>query len=489
MGAGRRDRQKPHLNPFSPAEALFYRAFFGRAFFDTSDGPREFAYIPDDLLGLLHHRGHGELDKDSVGSVVNPEPLGRPATPAEHAHEIPASDRVLDDATTVLAALRLGITPPDTAIPTLVILGLLQAAGLIKKSIPQAEPVKIFLEAPRSQALKMLVHAWRVSETFNELRQIPRLAFEGEWMNPPLAARTSLLDFLAVVPKNKWWSLSAFISDTKMKHPDFQRPAGDYDSWFIKRASDGMYLRGFASWDEVDGALIDYLITGVLHRLGMADLASSKAGSAITAFRLSTFKEKNEEKGRIAVASNGKISVPRFAPRAVRYQLARFCEWDAPKEDEYRYHLTPASLKRAKEQGLKVELLLPLLAKHSTGIPPAFVKALKRWEVNGTEARMQNQVVLRVSRPEVLKEMRKSKASRFLGEVLSPTAVIVKDGAQSKVLAALVELGLLAEDDSTSAQAAVPGGDEIPAPSHRDASRRTAPEAAKTPARKQGRLS
>jgi hypothetical protein len=60
---------------------------------------------------------------------------------------------------------------------------------------------------------------------------------------------------------------------------------------------------------------------------------------------------------------------------------------------------------------------------------------------------VQTQVVLRVSRPEVLEELRKSKAARFLGEMLGPTTVVLKDGAQSKVLAALAELGLLAEDE------------------------------------------
>jgi hypothetical protein len=105
-------------------------------------------------------------------------------------------------------------------------------------------------------------------------------------------------------------------------------------------------------------------------------------------------------------------------------------------------------LKKASEQGLKVEHLLSLLAKHTAGgIPPVLVKALKRWEANGTEARVQTQVILRVSRPEVLEELRKSKAGRFLGELLGPTTAVIKDGAQSKVLAALTELGLLAEEE------------------------------------------
>jgi hypothetical protein len=107
---------------------------------------------------------------------------------------------------------------------------------------------------------------------------------------------------------------------------------------------------------------------------------------------------------------------------------------------------------------LKIEYLLALLAKHSdAGIPPSLVKALKRWGVNGTEARAETQVILRVSRPEVLEELRKSKAARFLGEPLGPTSVVIKAGAQSKVIAALAEMGLLAEDNT--AEAAVPGGD------------------------------
>ena len=116
------------------------------------------------------------------------------------------------------------------------------------------------------------------------------------------------------------------------------------------------------------------------------------------------------------------------------------------KEDVYRYRVTTNSLAKAKEQGLKVEHLLALLARHSeAGIPPALIKALKRWEVNGTEARVQTQVILKVSKPEVLEEMRKSRAEKFLGEVLSPTTVVVKGGAIQKVMEALTELGLLTE--------------------------------------------
>ena len=50
MGAGKRDRERPHLTPSSTAEILFYRGLLARAFFETDKGSQEFAYIPDDLL-------------------------------------------------------------------------------------------------------------------------------------------------------------------------------------------------------------------------------------------------------------------------------------------------------------------------------------------------------------------------------------------------------------------------------------------------------
>jgi hypothetical protein len=152
------------------------------------------------------------------------------------------------------------------------------------------------------------------------------------------------------------------------------------------------------------------------------------------------------QRGKISVASNGKIAVSRLFSRAARYQLARFCEWDGEKGDEYLYHVSARSLKHASEQGLKAEQLLSLLVKHTHGsVPPALVKALKRWDANGAESRMESLLVLRVSRPEVMEEMRRSKAGKFFGEILSPTAVVVKEGAIQKVMDALAELGLLTE--------------------------------------------
>lgn len=462
MGAGKRDRERPHLKPSSTAETLFYRGLLARAFFETDKGSQEFAFIPDDLMELIisHEDTEPQAQNKTESTPHSPhaqlvsevEALGRPASPGERGAEIPANDYILDDATTLLAALRMGKLLDSASLPAPFrervprLLSLLDSAGLIKENIIKTEAVKSFLEAPRAEAQRILRDAWLESGTFNELKLMPGIVCEGEWTNQPQETREFLMNLLEAIPDGKWWSLNAFVRNVKQNYADFQRPAGDYDSWFIKRESDGQFLRGFSHWDHVDGALLKFFITGILHWLGQVDLSVAEGSPEPTAFRLASFESAKDETGKISASSNGKILVERTAPRAVRYQIARFCEWDDGKGDGYNYQITAQSLKHAKEQGLKAEQLLSLLVKHTEGkVPPPLVQALKRWEVNGTEARVETQVVLRVTRPEVLEEMRKSKAGKYLGELLSPTAVIVKSGAIQQVMDALAELGLFAE--------------------------------------------
>jgi hypothetical protein len=460
MGAGRRDRERPHQNPVSAAEMLWYRALVARAFFDTPTGPEEFAYLPADLIPLLPMAG----DKTSLS-------LGRPAVKGERARPILSTDRILDEACTLLAAARANLplagltfsTRPLEPYPLspaalrslLSAIGLLDAAGL-----PQSEPTRAFLEPGRGAALAWLARAWLDSPVFNELRLIPGLICEGEWENDPRYTRRTILDWITTLPPGTWWNLEAFISAIKQRYPDFQRPAGDYDSWFIRDEQTGEFLRGFAHWDQVEGSLIRYLICGPLHWLGLMDLAThaelSPADPApISAFRLSGWAPAllagqapaglPEEVAPLLAHSDARLRLPRLAPRAVRYQITRFSAWDGEEKDAYRYRLTPASLERARQQGLRIAHLLALLRRHASAVPPNLIRALERWDEYGAEARLERVLVLRLSSPEILKELRSSRAARFLGDPLGPTAVIVNDGAWERVLAYLAEMGYLAE--------------------------------------------
>ncbi|RPI33946.1 MAG: hypothetical protein EHM70_04500 [Chloroflexota bacterium] len=456
MGPGRRDRDRPYLKPVSAAEMLWYRALVARSFFDAPGGPQEFAYIPDDLLPIIP--SSQSLDR---------QPLGRPASPVERAHPHSANDFILDHACTLLAALRLGLPAGEIAaladtwksstplLTPAALQRLLAAAGLLDDNgLPQPEPTRAFLEANRGEALALLARAWHQSDSFNDLRLTPGLRFEGEWENNPLQARRAVLDFLSMTPRGSWWSLPAFAAAIRQAHPDFQRPAGDYDSWFIRdETGPNEFLRGFEHWDDVDGALVRYIITGPLHWLGVVDVASPAEDAPPAAFRFLAWASDllegrppqglPSEEAPMLASSDARLRIPRLAPRAARYRAARFCTWDGERDGVYLYRITPASLARARQQGLSLAHLLSLLRRYAQATPPSLLKALERWDQHGVEARMEQALVLRVSSPEMLQALRASRAGRFLGDPLGPTSVIVKSGAREKVLLILAEMGYL----------------------------------------------
>lgn len=450
LGAAKRDRERPDLNPTSPAEVLWYRALIGKAFLNLPPEPQEYAYIPDDLLECLPALASDEET-----------PPGRPASPAESAQTIFTSDSILDHATTLLSAIRTGIQSHDldtsgwnVSIPLLI--ALLRAAHILQENnLPNPEQARKFLEAPRGEALNMLVRYWMHSTSFNELRLLPGLVLEGEWKNPALEGRQAILELLRQLPTEPWWSLTGFIQAVQERKPDFMRPAGDYDSWFIRKEKSDTYLRGFESWNEVDGAVIRFIITGPLFALGIYDLAAPSLDAEPTAFRPGVWaydllnhmspQGLKEENSPLRVSADGIISLPVLCPRSVRYQVARFCEWEIGKNDEYRYRVTAHSLQRAARQGLRAGQFIMLLRRHHKGpLPSAIVQAVERFDSSGVQVLIQTGTILRVAVPEALEALRRSRAARYLGESFNSTTIQIKPGGESAVRNALAEAGYLA---------------------------------------------
>jgi hypothetical protein len=450
MGPGRRDKELPYRNPISVAEKLWYRGFVGRAFLDTGEGLQEFAFIPDDILSRLPQP-----------KSTQKETFGRPARPEERTFEITANDQILDEACTLLAAIRVGLSEDqlqaveDWRAPIPTLKSLLSAAKVLDPTgKPNPEKTRQFLEASRGEALAFLAGVWLKSAEFNEVRLMPELVAEGGWENDALAARQKVMEFAHSAPSNQWWSISALIADIKAKTPDFLRPAGDYDSWYLRNGATGEYLRGFEHWDEVDGALIATLIRGPLHWLGFLDLAAPGAAQPATAFRWSRLAPAlldgkvpgglKVEGSRLKVDSRGGIFVPSLAPRTIRYVISRFTDWLPKQKDAYRFQITARALERARKQGLEPRQLLGLLKNYSSSsLPPNLVQALKRWEQQGTQVRIEKLHVLRLNSAAALKALRSSRAARYLGEPLGPTSIAIKAGAGPQVLQVLVELGYL----------------------------------------------
>lgn len=459
MGPGRRDRERPYLSPTSSAEVLWYRALIARDFLDSPSGPQEYAYIPDELITVLPK----SLQK-------TPPSLGRPSSPTERAFLIPSNDQILDHACTLLAALRLGLSlkspefqsmawkiPYKYALKPDDLLALLITAEIVdpEKNYPDPDNARHFLEMERGKVLALLARSWMHSSLYNDLHQLPDLIIEGEWHNDPLHTRYKILELLSLVPKDTWWSLPAFITDIKGAYPDYQRPAGDYDSWYLRDATTGEFLRGFKHWDEVDGNLIRYLVTGPLYWLGMMDLAAPSRGASPTAFKFSKWAEDllngappeglEHEDDTLLVSSDARLRTPRLVARTARYQTARFCTWEGEKDGVYSYRITPDSLKRAHQQGLQISHLLKLLQRYALAVPPSLVTALERFDKYGSEARLESVMILRVRSPKILKSLQNSRASRFLGDPLGPTVITVNPGAREQVLSILAELGYLGE--------------------------------------------
>lgn len=454
VGPGKRDREKPFLDPISPTETLWYRGLIGRDFLRHGGELQECAYIPDDLLELL---------PPVVPS--GQQPTGRAASPGETVNIMRASDRILDHTCTLLAALRLDDSQRSPALeswqpPTNVVHALLAAMKLITSSEqPVPEDARPFLEMSRGKALAWLVQGWRKSALFNELRLMPGVVCEGAWHNTPEIAREKVLDWLGEIPEDTWWNLDSFIKAIKEREPDFQRPAGDFETWLMRDADTGESLKGIEHWDEVDGALVRYLITGPMHWLGLVDLASPAEDEPVSAFRCSVWSPQlllgqpvenaPGEDQPLEAFSDGTLTASVHTPRLARYQISRFCLWVDETVTKYTYHLSPASLRVAAEQGLKINHLETLLNKYCDAPPPTLIQALHQWEQEGGQVQIHPGVILRVATPQILQAIRNSPAGRFVGDLLGPTTAIINPGAVEQISAALARLGYLSDIDIT----------------------------------------
>jgi hypothetical protein len=467
MGPGRRDREKPWRDTASPIESLWYRGMIARAFIDTLSGPREFVFIPSDLEAQL--------------PIPTPQPhVGAPGKPIDPPPiSLPATSVAVDDTTTLLAALRRypgdesdmlraqreAVSPfllqPDSLS---LLLTLLSEEGiLVQPSLhPDPQSVRSYLDMPRTEALRRLILAWERSSTWNELAHVPHLICTSEaWPNDPLATRRTVLEYINQIPLRSWWDLKGFIVTIRDQQPGFQRPAGDFDSWYLRDLKTGTFLHGFEYWDAIEGALLYYLITGPMHWLGIADLGTTTHEGQITTFRLTpaaavlsdpqTHLTIKESTASATIHSDGRIFVPRRALRALRYQIARFTSWEPIDDVNYSYRLTPAGLKMAIDQGLELSHVFTIL--ESAGgepLPSSLRKALERWETHGSEGHFRSEMILQLRNPDVLLELQKDRTTtRYLGEVLGPTIVVVREGDLPKLCSAATRLGILLDPPPT----------------------------------------
>jgi Helicase conserved C-terminal domain len=448
-------REQPWDRPATASEALYFNGLMGRGFKESETGPQEFFYVASDLLPLL--------------PTIDDTPL--PASPALAVTPVDADDSqtqlatpiLVDDLVTTLTGqqlhagkiLKTADLGTHLQLPVLdLLLTLANELGLIT-SDHRLDPDKVipFLNATRAEQLKNLADTWRDSKVWNDLLRLPSLHAEpGTWHNDPIQARAFVLKLCADLPIGEWRSLESFVAYVRTHHPDFQRPAGDYDSWYIREASTSSYVRGFENWDKVDGELIRYLMTGPLHWLGLVDTRTEPDAFRLTPLFSAFIKNEafpiEETPQKMIIKSGGFLRVTPEVNRFDRFQAARIGEWrprtDSATDVGYDYQITGNSLQQAAAQGVTSRHIVAFLRRASEFVPEPLINLIERWGQHGIEARALNTTILKLASPEVLETlMRSPRTRRWLGEALGERAVEVKDW--EKLREAMVELGLTAE--------------------------------------------
>jgi hypothetical protein len=381
---------------------------------------------------------------------------------------------LVDNMTTLLAFLQIHAIPADQtqhmaeglapywlgdhpAGATPVLVSLAGSMGLAASEDGFLKPVpataRRWLEQTRPRQVRELAEAWRGSTLFNDLWHTPGLQPEDTgWRNDPLLARQTVLTFLEMAPPDLWWPLNDLVELVRAEEPDFQRPAGDYESWYIRDAATGTYLHGFDNWDYVDGAVLRFILTGPMHWLGLVDLGDGGALCRLTVYGRAFIGETEwpdppEDRPPLTIEPDGTLLAPRTLSRYERFQLARITEWGAPG-DPYTYRLTAAGLQQAAQQGLSVDAIQAFLRRTSgRALPEPVTRLLDQWAQTGdVETWIEYAAILRTQSPETLQTILTTpELRRYLGAQLGPTAVVVREGQENDLANALQQHGILVE--------------------------------------------
>jgi hypothetical protein len=252
-----------------------------------------------------------------------------------------------------------------------------------------------------------------------------------------------------------WLSLDDFVATIKRIEPDFQRPGGDYNTWYIYDRQ-GQPLMGFEYWNQVEGALILYLLTHILLLLDVVELGAASATSQPVSFRLTPLGQSflqdqapslpaDKNPLLLRVDSNFYAHVPARASLYDRFQLARFAELEQREPRQTIYHITQASINHAFKNGVAADQITTFLARATDNQTPLkVVESILTWGARQNTVRLEQATLLRVKQASLLVELRQHPAlDQLLGEVINPTTVLISSDKVAEVRRLLRELGYL----------------------------------------------
>lgn len=465
MGPGRLERERPWRDPTSSAEELWYLGLIFRGFFDDDAGSGEFMFVPRDLLPKLPE----PAVQDGGFSVEAVSPPERPKDGSAvlvhdvfsylayiQTHDVrPYADGRLGERD--LTSLRARMSDGDERR-----LGflrhLLDQMGFVYRQREylrlKADPVRRWLSAAPAGQLLAIQAAWRDDPSWIDLCHVPGLECElaGDWLLQidPVSTRRAVLSWLSRCPWPAWWSVEAFVEGVKQSDPDFQRPDGDYTSWYIRDVASGEYLAGFESWDQVEGRLLHDLLARPLYWLGITAIGASDSGSrccltdgGARLLGLAPEDTRDPSAAPIVIHPDLRVDLPQPLSLYTRFQLERLAALD--REEPCSYRLTVESMGRAFARGIQIEQILAFL-RDSSGqpVPSSVSDQLRLWAARYDMVDLQDMTLLTVRHERVLKELSSLPETRnLLARVLSPTSALVSGRDLPRLKRALRALGFL----------------------------------------------
>jgi hypothetical protein len=273
----------------------------------------------------------------------------------------------------------------------------------------------------------------------------------SDWLPNPLQTRQSIIDALRRCAIGEWYYVNEFTEYIKKYTTDFMRPDGNYERWAPRDANSDHPLRGYESWEYVEGAYIRFVISGPLVWLGILELHSSGIDTvADDVFRLTTAGGALLElcdpplfkiPPRIAILSGGLIDVP-SRRRYERYQLSRIAQFAQPG-NIVRFRVTPSSLNRALQQRITLARIVNFLEQATERpLPPYLKTAIENHYRDNKGASLEHLWVLRLPDPE---HKAVSALQNFIQEQLTPNIVTIAERDLDRVIAILSENGLLTD--------------------------------------------
>jgi len=476
MGAGALERYKPWEAPVSATEELYYLGILYQDFSAVGDYRGQVLFIPNEILALLP-----PVEVPPVRFEIAPLEGIPPGVREGTLNTVPDAFVVLSDLQrrTVHAvngrflpaeALhrineRLSVAEPQEALNQerdsqrlALLLHLLRVLDLIETTRegtikPKTARARKWLELPRARRLLTLQRTWADDPTWNDLWRIPTLRPEATgWRNDPKHARTVLLRHLRELDPDEWYGIGDFVKVMKRVDPDFQRPDGDYKSWYIRHAQTGQLLLGWEHWEQVEGTLLRYYLAGPLFWLGVVDLGYLAPGErAPFAFKLTVWGARwlgkkvdlppEPVRAPMVIAADGTIHVPEGADDWERLHLERLSE----PTDQGTYKLSKEQVVALLMEGSDIERVLRFLEHTTNGFLPETVQeTLRKWAQGVGRITLESVTLLEVDDPKLLRDLqRQPHIAQLFVRVVGAKSVIIPTARQAEIVALLRKAGYL----------------------------------------------